>query len=71
VFFELNKSQIEQMVPSSSEAATETSEMKKDIQECMREVQRVFKSIIKGSQEEIQFDQLHVIICLNKLIACE
>lgn len=75
VFFEINKYQIESMVPpsDSSEASTDTTNIKKDIQECMREIQRVFKSIIKGSPEDGHkiFDDLHVIICLNKLLSSE
>ena len=66
------------MVPPTSDisegdASNDTTAIKKDIQECMREIQRVFKSIVKGSPEDgLQiFDDLHVIICLNKLLGCE
>ena len=65
-------------------ASHETSA--KDIQECMREIWRVFKSIVQGppqsqdqvdSDEDIKiqldgynsiFDDLHVIIVINKLL---
>jgi hypothetical protein len=42
VFFEINKHQIESMVPpasdTSEEASNDTTAIKKDIQECMREI---------------------------------
>lgn len=62
-------------------------EIQRNIKECIREVQRVFKSIINGPvdknedesdvQEEERltctrmFDDLHVIICMNKLLCTE
>ena len=72
-------------------ASLDTLQSKKDVQECMREVQRIFKSIVKESgnvidnssdhspaklgdqeQEHIKIlDDLHVIICMNKLLQCE
>jgi hypothetical protein len=57
IFFEVNKHQIEQMslVDPSEDAPVPTLsnlQTKKDIQECMREVQRIFKSIIKGGSLE-------------------
>ena len=56
----------------------DVSQSKKDIQECMREVQRVFKSIVQGPDSKVDdetqtdgqkiFDDLHVIICMNNLL---
>lgn len=98
VFFDVNKHQIEQMgatskSPQSSSSKTnmpslDTLQSKKDVQECMREVQRIFKSIVKESGNVIEtssdqsptapsesdssnqkiMDDLHVIICMNKLL---
>lgn len=72
-------------------ASLDTLQSKKDVQECMREVQRIFKSIVKESGNVIDnssdhspaklgdqepehikiLDDLHVIICMNKLLQCE
>jgi len=74
---------------SETQAASNTEGSTKDIQECMREIWRVFKSIVQGpsqtsdqadSDEDIKiqldgvssiFDDLHVIIVINKLLQIE
>ena len=85
---ELVKSQGNSTAISGSENATTVNaeSSMKDIQECMREIWRVFKSIVQGpsqnedqvdSDEDIKiqldgitniFDDLHVIIVINKLL---
>jgi hypothetical protein len=85
------KSQGNSAAMSTSEnlATGSTEGSTKDIQECMREIWRVFKSIVQGpsqtsdqvdSDEDIKiqldgissiFDDLHVIIVINKLLQIE
>ena len=77
------------MSTSENLATGSTEGSTKDIQECMREIWRVFKSIVQGpsqtsdqidSDEDIKiqldgvssiFDDLHVIIVINKLLQIE
>lgn len=94
-YFDINKLMIERMTGLASPDATKDSvthhlndpQTQKDLNEVVREVQRVFKSIVNGPsnkneddsdiQEDDQltqsrmFDDLHAIICINRLLQTE
>ena len=77
IYFEINKHQLSQ-IASSQKGDPQESNQTQDVQECMREVQRVFKSIFQSSLESSSdnecheskiFDDLHVIIGANNLLS--
>ena len=75
IFFEVNRHQ----VMSIGFDQGKDSSAKKDVEECMREIWRIFKSIVQsptteneeGDEQRQIFDDLHVIMCMNKLLSCE
>mmetsp|Transcript_10037 Transcript_10037/g.15278 ORF Transcript_10037/g.15278 Transcript_10037/m.15278 type:complete len:265 (+) Transcript_10037:3611-4405(+) len=85
IFFTVNAFQLEQMsickvneLSKSYENVNDISNSE-EIQDCIRELKRVFKSIVQGPEEGGEpeegpsnqvFDDIHVLSCMNQFLGC-